>query len=73
MSLPALDFEKMTADERFRLLEQLWESIDKSPESFPLTDSERALLDERLDEMEREGPTGVPWEEVLLRIRGTAR
>jgi putative addiction module component (TIGR02574 family) len=73
MSLPALDFEKLTADERLRLLEQLWESLDKDPDSFPLTDSERALLDERLDEMECEGPTGIPWEEVLLRIRGKAR
>jgi putative addiction module component (TIGR02574 family) len=64
-----VDITRLSADERLRLLDQLWESLSANPDAIPLTDAQREELDRRLDDLEREGPVGIPWEEVLARIR----
>jgi putative addiction module component (TIGR02574 family) len=33
-----------------------------------MTPAQREELDRRLDDLDREGPTGIPWEEVTRRI-----
>ena len=65
--MPNLDIETLDAEERLRLLERLWDSL--SPDEVPLTNPQRQELDRRLDDLEREGPVGIPWEDVLRRIR----
>ena len=70
MSEPAINIEKLTPEERLRLLEKLWDSL--SDGDVPLTAAQRAELDRRLDELEQEGPTGIPWEEVLRRLQADA-
>lgn len=65
--MPDLDIDTLDAGERLRLLERLWDSL--TPEDVPLTDAQRLELDRRLDEMERDGAVGIPWDEVLQRIR----
>jgi putative addiction module component (TIGR02574 family) len=50
-------------------MEELWESLRAAPEGIPLTNAQREELDRRLDELDREGPTGIPWEEVFRNIR----
>ncbi len=69
MSKSAININALSAEERLELLEQLWESLSQAPESVPLTEAQRAELDRRLDDLEREGVTGIPWEEVLQQIR----
>jgi len=69
MARPALDISKLTPAERLQLVEELWESLCDTPEAVPLTEAQRAELDRRLDDLEREGPTGIPWDEVVRRIR----
>ncbi len=64
-----IDIGDLSAEERLRLLEQLWESLSATPEAVPLTNAQREELDRRLDELDRDGPAGIPWEEVLIRIR----
>ena len=73
VSKRGLDIASLTLDERLRLLEQLWDSLAAKPEGIPLTDAQRAELDRRLDELEAEGPVGIPWDEVLSRIRSRSR
>lgn len=73
VSKRGLDIASLTPAERLRLLEQLWDSLAAKPESIPLTDAQRAELDRRLDELEAEGPVGIPWDEVLSRIRSRSR
>ena len=77
MSKPTLDIERLSPDERLELMEQLWESLRKDPSSVPLTDAQREELDRRLDELEadvqRGASLGIPWDEVLQRIRNRAR
>lgn len=73
MSKPALNIESLSSEERLRLIEELWESLSESPEAVPLTDAQREELDRRLDDLERSGPEGIPWEEVLQQIRTRPR
>ena len=68
--MSTIDIAKLSAQERLELLEQLWDSL--SPEAVPMTDAQTEELDRRLDELEREGPAGIPWDEVLDRIRNRA-
>ncbi|MBI3697658.1 MAG: addiction module protein [Acidobacteria bacterium] len=64
-----IDIASLSSEERLRLLEELWESLSATPEAIPLTTAQREELDRRLEELDREGPNGIPWEEVLHRIR----
>lgn len=67
MSEPAIDINELSPDERLRLLERLWDSL--SDDEVPLTRAQRTELDRRLDELDKSGPTGIPWEEVLRRLQ----
>jgi len=67
--MPTIDIANLSAEERLRLLEELWESLSATPEAVPLTNAQREELDRRLDELDRDGPVGIPWEDVLRRIR----
>ncbi len=73
MSRQSLNVEDLTTEERLRLLEDLWNSLSQAPEAIPLTPDQRDELDRRLDDLEREGPVGIPWEEVLRQIRSRTR
>jgi putative addiction module component (TIGR02574 family) len=67
----AIDIAKLSPEERLELLEKLWDSL--SAESIPMTDAQEEELDRRLDELDREGPVGIPWNEVIERIRNRGR
>lgn len=73
MGKVALDIKRLSRDEQLDLLDQLWESLGRDPEAFPLTDSQREELDRRLDELEAEGPTGLSWDEVVSQVRTRSR
>lgn len=73
MSKPGLDIARLTAEGRLSLLEQLWDSLAAIPDAIPLTEAQRTELDRRLDELDAEGPVGIPWDEVLSRIRSRGR
>lgn len=69
----SVDVEELEPAEQLELIEKLWESLSKHPENISLTDAQRAELDRRLDELDRTGPVGIPWEEVQNRIRNQKR
>jgi len=71
--MPSIEIGKLTPEERLQLLEQLWESLSETPEVVPLSEAQREELDRRLDELDREGPGGIPWAEVYQRIRSRKR
>ena len=64
-----IDIASLSSEERLRLLEEIWESLCVTPEAIPLTGAQREELDRRLDELDHEGPTGIPWGDVMKRIR----
>ncbi len=70
MGLPELDLDSLSVDERLRLLERVWESLTRSGPAVPLTAEQQLELDRRLDELDAEdAPEGIPWEDVLQKIR----
>jgi putative addiction module component (TIGR02574 family) len=71
MPKPALDIEELTPEERLELIERLWDSL--SDDEVPLTDPQRQELDHRLDALDREGPVGIPWEQVRDEMDGTRK
>lgn len=69
MPVEMSDIQKLSFEERMRLLEQIWESLSATPDAIPVTAAQRAELDARLDELDRDGPAGIPWEDVLRKLR----
>jgi len=73
MSTHPVDINKLTPEQRLRLLEELWESLSRDPTLVPLTEAQRQELDRRLDDLESGDLAGIPWDEVLAQIRGRGR
>jgi putative addiction module component (TIGR02574 family) len=71
MSLPAIDLNRLTTEERLDLIERLWDSLGAAASTIPLTPAQREELDRRLDDLDGEGPTGAPWDEAIRRIRSS--
>jgi putative addiction module component (TIGR02574 family) len=60
---------KLSAEERMRIFEIIWESLAADPSSVPLGDAHRAALDESLAEHERNPDDVVSREEVFAEAR----
>ena len=62
---------KLPVQERIDLAMALWDSIAEPDlaEHLPLTDAQKAELDRRLAEHDRDPSRGIPWEEVQRRLR----
>ena len=69
MSTRAVDIDKLNVEERLRLIEELWESLSSDPSRIPLTQAQKNELDRRLDAIEEGDDAGIPWNDVLDRIR----
>ncbi|MEQ8765156.1 MAG: addiction module protein [Planctomycetota bacterium] len=67
--IPNLNISALSAADRLRLIEELWESLCDDPSQIPVTDAQRAELDRRLDEVDGGAVDGIPWEDVLRQIR----
>ena len=66
MTLPNLDIENLTAEERLALIEKIWDSL--TPDEVGLTDAQRDEFERRLDELERNPDQAVPWAEARRRL-----
>ncbi len=60
---------KLPPEERMRLLEIIWASLASDPDSVPLGDAHRAVIDERLAEHERDPDDIVDRDQVLAEAR----
>ncbi len=60
---------KLPAEERLRLVEIIWASLVTEPSSVPLGDVQRAVIDERLAEHERNPDDVVSRAGVLAEAR----
>lgn len=73
MPITAADYRHLSVEERLQLVGDIWDSIAEDvtaePELLPLTDEERAELDARVAEDDRDPGAAIPWEEALAQIR----
>jgi putative addiction module component (TIGR02574 family) len=60
---------ELTPEERLKLLEDLWETFGDDPASLPLSGEHRQVLDQRLEEHERDPSSGSTWPEVRARLQ----
>ena len=57
-------FRRLPSTEKIRLVQQLWDEISEEASHLPLTESQRRLLDERIDDHEANPDDVEPWEAV---------
>ena len=60
---------KLPPEERFRLAEIIWASLAADPETVPLGDAHRKLIDEAIAEHERNPDDVVSKDQVLAEAR----
>ena len=71
-SIRLSDILELSVSERLKLVEAIWDSIADAPEALELSDAQRAELDRRLEEYERNPDAGSPWSQVKARVlKGT--
>lgn len=69
-TIPMSEILKLSVSERIQLVEDIWDSIAADPDTLPLTDEQRAELDDRIDDAEANPGQGRPWSEVRDRLLG---
>ena len=64
------DFSDLSPAERLQLAQDLWDSVDSAAgiDVLPLTDEQRAELDDRLADLEANPNDGSPWSDVKKRV-----
>ena len=71
MAKPYIDeLLKLPVPERLELAMALWDSIAEPElqDQLPLTEAQKAELDRRLAEHDRDPSRAIPWEEVQRRL-----
>lgn len=63
--MSAIDISNLSKEDKFVLLDELWAEMEREPSPLQLSNEQRLELDRRLDAMDKEGPIGLTWEEVL--------
>jgi putative addiction module component (TIGR02574 family) len=70
MGDPAFDYRRLPVPERLKLMDDIWDSIaqDATAQTLPVSDADKALLDQRLAELEQNPDAGADWPDVRARI-----
>jgi putative addiction module component (TIGR02574 family) len=60
---------KLSPAERIQLAEDLWDSVAAHPEDLPpFTEAQRAEIERRLSDHERDPASAVTWQDVRRRL-----
>ncbi len=60
---------QLPPEERLELAHDLLESVPDADDDFELTDEQKAEIDRRIAEHERDPGSAIPWEVVRERLR----
>jgi putative addiction module component (TIGR02574 family) len=63
------DILELTVPERIQLIGELWDSIENVSEALPVTASQKATLDRRLEAYRSDPRAGSSWRDVRKRIQ----
>ncbi len=67
-NLTATDTLELSIAERIQLVEDIWDTVIPEADSVKLTETEKKIIDERLEAYHRNPDLGSPWEGVFKRI-----
>jgi putative addiction module component (TIGR02574 family) len=73
VSMKDLGIDRLSAEERFALLQEIWDSLAAEIEAAPLTEAQRRELERRLAAHATSPGDVIPWEEVKARALARAR
>jgi putative addiction module component (TIGR02574 family) len=74
MARPPLNLHELSRDERLELIDGIWESLHADfPDDPLILPSQLRELERRLDEMDRDGATGISWEEARKEIESQVK
>lgn len=62
MATLSQDLSSLTTDEKFDLLDAIWEDLEAHPQA--LSEGQEQELDRRIAEYEKNPPVGMTWEQV---------
>jgi putative addiction module component (TIGR02574 family) len=62
------EITQLSVDERLAIVGAIWDSIDERT-PLELTASDRAELDRRLEQVDRNPDSGVSWDELKRQLR----
>ena len=62
-------FDELSVDEDIEYLHSLWDRIAATPETIPVPDRHREILDERLKDLEANDGSGDSWDAARERLR----
>lgn len=69
--ITATDTLDLSIPERIQLVEDIWDTIALDANSIELTETDKKIIDERLDAYHRDPNVGSPWDDVLKRMTNT--
>jgi putative addiction module component (TIGR02574 family) len=55
------DILQLSVAERIQIVEDIWDSISRSPESLPVSEAEKTELDKRLVDYDKNPDEGIEW------------
>ena len=58
------DYTKLSIPERIALIGEIWDSITAEGKPIPLSDEQKAELDRRMAEHDKNPDAAIPWEEI---------
>ena len=67
--LPPPGFDDLSVDEKIDYVQSLWDRIAATPETIPVPEWHREILDERLKDLEANPNAGESWEIVQQRLQ----
>jgi putative addiction module component (TIGR02574 family) len=59
----------LSVPEKLRFVQELWDDIAAHPEGLSLSYEQEIELDRRLSVHEGDPQAGIPWEQVLQKLR----
>lgn len=62
---------QLSATDRLELIDAIWDSLE--PNELPVADREKALIDGRLADLERNPTDQSPWSDVKARLERRKR
>jgi putative addiction module component (TIGR02574 family) len=68
LPVPPPGFSELSSEEKLEYVQALWDHISADLEDLPLTDWQKQLLDERLDDLEKNPDSSIPWSVVRSNV-----
>lgn len=59
---------RLSVAERVQLAQDIWDTLEPTAESLPLTEEQKEILDRRLTEHEADPASAIPWESAKARL-----